>query len=114
MTSVYGALQNATSALQAYGARQAATADAIANVTTRGYRQTQVSTSDVVPGGVETVVRGPQGPAPAVGSLALANDVELSGSMVDLIANVRSFQANVSSARAAADMAEALNALARD
>lgn len=107
------ALQNATSALRAYGVRQAATADAIANVSTRGYAQTRVSTVDVEPGGTRAAVRGPQGTAPAVDSLALANDVSLSESMVDLIVNARSFEANAATARAAADMAETLNALAR-
>lgn len=113
MTTVFGALQNAASALQAYGTRQAATADAIANVTTRGYRQTSVVTNDIEPGGVQAVLRGPQAAAPAVGSLALANDVSLEGSMVDLIINQQSHAANVATARAAADMAETLNTLAR-
>jgi len=105
-------LQNAVSGLRAYGVRQAATADAIANVATEDYRSAQVDTVDAVPGGVTTAVRASARGA-GVEGLALANDVSLSGSLVDLVVNQRSFEANVTTARAAADMSRVLNDLAR-
>lgn len=106
-------LQNAASGLRAYGVRQAATADAIANVATEDYTSAQVDTVDAVPGGVNTAVR-PSARGAGVQGLALANDVSLSGSLVDLVINQRSFEANVATARAAADLGRVLNETARD
>lgn len=105
-------LQNAVSGLRAYGVRQAATADAIANVATQDYRSAQVDTVDAVPGGVSTAVR-PSARGAGVEGLALANDVSLSGSLVDLIVNRQSFAANAATARAAADLGRVLNETAR-
>lgn len=105
-------LQNAVSGLRAYGVRQAAAADAIANVATNRYRSAQVDAVDAVPGGVTTAVR-PTASGASVEGLALANDVSLSGSLVELVVNQRSFEANIASARAAADLGRTLNELAR-
>ncbi|MEM6491477.1 MAG: hypothetical protein AAF684_06175, partial [Pseudomonadota bacterium] len=110
---VANVLQNAVSGLRAYGVRQAATADAIANVATEGYTSAQVDTVDAVPGGVNTAVR-PSARGAGVDGLALANDVSLSGALTDLIINRQSFSANVATARAAADLGRVLNETARD
>ncbi|MBF0506589.1 MAG: hypothetical protein HQL09_07120 [Nitrospirae bacterium] len=93
------AINSAASALNAFGDRQAVTANNIANINTKGFLSTDANMSETVNGGVKvTLSQNPD-----------SDGVDEAKEMVNMIINKAGVEANVKSVQTADKMLKTIN-----